>query len=168
MVTQPNKSGADKTAAESPDGRLAYISSMIRITITAAAFEAIAATLPSSVGVKAQRAPNGDYKGMTLLAAAMLLAPRAPGPPMRSAPNYRKAGQRFWIATPDQYRTCIRRLIAGLPRWKRSPSSSATIPPPAYFPGDGGALSPSRGRSGRRRAEIGSLDEFIARLTEPA
>ena len=46
---------------------------MIRITITAAAFEAIAATLPSSVGVKAQRAPNGDYKGMTLLAAAMLL-----------------------------------------------------------------------------------------------
>ena len=46
---------------------------MIRITITAAAFEAIAATLPSSVGVKAQRAPNGDYKGTTLLAAAMLL-----------------------------------------------------------------------------------------------
>jgi hypothetical protein len=34
---------------------------MLRITITAAAFDAIAATLPSSVGVEAQRAPNGDY-----------------------------------------------------------------------------------------------------------
>ena len=33
---------------------------MIRITITAAAFDAIAATLPSSVGVEAKRAPNGD------------------------------------------------------------------------------------------------------------
>jgi hypothetical protein len=34
---------------------------MIRITITAAAFDAIAATLPSSVGVEARRASNGDY-----------------------------------------------------------------------------------------------------------
>jgi hypothetical protein len=34
---------------------------MIRITITAAAFEAIASTLPSSVGVEQNRAPNGDY-----------------------------------------------------------------------------------------------------------
>jgi hypothetical protein len=34
---------------------------MIRITITAAAFEAIAATLPSSVGYERIRAPNGDY-----------------------------------------------------------------------------------------------------------
>jgi hypothetical protein len=34
---------------------------MIRITITAAAFEAIAATLPSSVGVEQNRASNGDY-----------------------------------------------------------------------------------------------------------
>jgi hypothetical protein len=34
---------------------------MIRISIAAAAFEAIAATLPSSVGVEARRAPNGDY-----------------------------------------------------------------------------------------------------------
>jgi hypothetical protein len=33
---------------------------MIRIAITAEAFEAIAATLPSSVGFEAQRAPNGD------------------------------------------------------------------------------------------------------------
>ena len=33
---------------------------MIRITITPAAFEAIAATLPSSVGVEQNRAPNGD------------------------------------------------------------------------------------------------------------
>jgi hypothetical protein len=34
---------------------------MIRITTTTAAFEAIAATLPSSVGVEQNRAPNGDY-----------------------------------------------------------------------------------------------------------
>jgi hypothetical protein len=34
---------------------------MIRITITPAAFEAIAATLPSSVGVEQKRAPKGDY-----------------------------------------------------------------------------------------------------------
>lgn len=34
---------------------------MIRITITAAAFEAIAATQPSSVGVEQNRAPNGEY-----------------------------------------------------------------------------------------------------------
>lgn len=34
---------------------------MIRITITVAAFEAIAATLPSSVGVEQKRAANGDY-----------------------------------------------------------------------------------------------------------
>jgi hypothetical protein len=33
---------------------------MIRITITAAAFEAIAATLPTSVGVDTRRAPNGE------------------------------------------------------------------------------------------------------------
>jgi hypothetical protein len=34
---------------------------MLRITISAAAFEAIASTLPSSFGFEAQRAPNGDY-----------------------------------------------------------------------------------------------------------
>jgi hypothetical protein len=34
---------------------------MIRITISAAAFEAIANTLPSSVGYERIRAPNGDY-----------------------------------------------------------------------------------------------------------
>jgi hypothetical protein len=34
---------------------------MIRISITAAAFEAIATTLPSSVGVEQKRAANGDY-----------------------------------------------------------------------------------------------------------
>jgi hypothetical protein len=33
---------------------------MIRLTITAAAFEAIAATLPSRVGVEQKRAPNGE------------------------------------------------------------------------------------------------------------
>ena len=33
---------------------------LLRIAITQAAFEAIAATLPSSVGFEAQRAPNGD------------------------------------------------------------------------------------------------------------
>ena len=34
---------------------------MIRIAINPAAFAAIAATLPGSVGVEPQRAPNGDY-----------------------------------------------------------------------------------------------------------
>jgi hypothetical protein len=34
---------------------------LIRISITAATFEAIAATLPSSVGYERIRAPNGDY-----------------------------------------------------------------------------------------------------------
>ena len=34
---------------------------MIRLTITVAAYEAIAATLPSSVGVEQKRAANGDY-----------------------------------------------------------------------------------------------------------
>jgi hypothetical protein len=34
---------------------------VIRITISAAAFEAIAATLPSSVGYERIRAPNGDF-----------------------------------------------------------------------------------------------------------
>ena len=34
---------------------------MIRISITPAAFQAIAATLPSSVGVEQNCAPNGDY-----------------------------------------------------------------------------------------------------------
>ena len=38
-----------------------YQERMIRITITAAAFDAIAATLPSNVGVEQNRAPNGDY-----------------------------------------------------------------------------------------------------------
>ena len=34
---------------------------MIRIAITAGAYAALAATLPSSVGVEQQRAANGDY-----------------------------------------------------------------------------------------------------------
>ena len=34
---------------------------MIRIAINPAAYAAIAATLPGSVGVVQQRAPNGDY-----------------------------------------------------------------------------------------------------------
>jgi 3-hydroxyisobutyrate dehydrogenase-like beta-hydroxyacid dehydrogenase len=73
----------------------------------------------------------GINKGTTLLAAAMLLGATRAGAAVHSAPNYRKAGQSFWIAMPDQYRTCIQKLIAGRRRWKRSPNSSATIPPPA-------------------------------------
>ena len=34
---------------------------MIRIAITPAAYEAIAATLPGNVGVEPRRASNGDY-----------------------------------------------------------------------------------------------------------
>jgi hypothetical protein len=55
---------------------------MIRITITAAAFEAIAATLPSSVGVEQNRAPNGDYfiwliRGMSTSSAPCAALTRA-------------------------------------------------------------------------------------------
>jgi hypothetical protein len=66
---------------------------MIRITISAAAFEAIAATLPSSVGVEQKLAANGDYH--------IWLEPRFAG--MNSA-------------------TCARRPCAGSPllRWKSS------------------------------------------------
>jgi hypothetical protein len=37
------------------------MSHAVRFTISAAAFDAIAATLPSSVGYERIRAPNGDY-----------------------------------------------------------------------------------------------------------
>jgi hypothetical protein len=38
-----------------------YQVAMIRLTITPAAFEAIAATLPGNVGFENKRAPNGDW-----------------------------------------------------------------------------------------------------------
>ena len=34
---------------------------MIRIAITPGAYAALATTLPSSVGIEQERAPNGDY-----------------------------------------------------------------------------------------------------------
>jgi hypothetical protein len=53
---------------------------MLRITITAAAFEAIASTLPSSVGYEAQPAPNGDrYIWLDPRYVDRLRAMRAPG-----------------------------------------------------------------------------------------
>ena len=52
---------------------------MIRISITAAAFEAIAATLPSSVGVEARRASNGDYFWLDPRYVDQLRASAAPG-----------------------------------------------------------------------------------------
>ena len=53
---------SDITLAELQEGlkERAYITAMLRISITAAAFEAIAATLASSVVFEAQRAPDGD------------------------------------------------------------------------------------------------------------
>jgi hypothetical protein len=52
-----------KPLSRAPGGQPdnAYLRAIIRITITADAFEAIATTLPSSVGVEARRASNGDY-----------------------------------------------------------------------------------------------------------
>ena len=51
-----------RVAGEGDPGRAAYISAqMIRLTITSAAFEAIADTIPQSVSMEAQRAPNGGY-----------------------------------------------------------------------------------------------------------
>ena len=53
---------------------------MIRITISAAAFEAIAATLPSSVGYEGIRAPNGEYHvWLEPRFVDRLLAMRGPG-----------------------------------------------------------------------------------------
>jgi hypothetical protein len=53
---------------------------VIRITITAAAFEAIAATLPSNVGYERQRALNGDYHiWLELRYVDRLRAMRVPG-----------------------------------------------------------------------------------------
>jgi hypothetical protein len=53
---------------------------MIRITISAAAFEAIADTLPSSVGVEENRAPNGDrYIWVDRRFVDRLAAMRKPG-----------------------------------------------------------------------------------------
>jgi hypothetical protein len=53
---------------------------MIRITITAAAFDAIAATLPSNVGVEQNRGPNGDrYVWLDPRFVDRLRAMRGPG-----------------------------------------------------------------------------------------
>lgn len=53
---------------------------MIRIAVTPAAFEAIAATLPGNVGFENQRAPNGDwYIWLDHAAVARLKALRGPG-----------------------------------------------------------------------------------------
>jgi hypothetical protein len=53
---------------------------MVRISITPAAFEAIAATLPWNVGFKNKRAPNGDWLiWLDHNAIAKLRALRGPG-----------------------------------------------------------------------------------------
>ena len=53
---------------------------MIRIAITTAAFEAIAATLPGNVGYENKRAPNGDwYVWLDHAAVAKLKFERYPG-----------------------------------------------------------------------------------------
>jgi hypothetical protein len=53
---------------------------MIRITITPAAYAAIADTLPSSVGVEQARAPNGDcFIWLAPAVVDRLRAMRAPG-----------------------------------------------------------------------------------------
>jgi hypothetical protein len=53
---------------------------MIRLAITPAAFEAIAATLPGSVGFENKRAPNGDwFIWLDHAAVAKLKAMRGPG-----------------------------------------------------------------------------------------
>jgi hypothetical protein len=50
---------------------------MIRIAITPAAYAAIAATLPGSVGVEPQRAPNGVWLDPAVV--TRLAAMRGPG-----------------------------------------------------------------------------------------
>lgn len=58
-----SKSVTGKPLGRAPGGQPdnAYLRAMLRITITPAAYEAIAATLPSNMGVEQNRAPNGDY-----------------------------------------------------------------------------------------------------------
>ena len=55
------KSSAAKPAFSVQQIGLSALSHAVRFTISAAAFDAIAATLPSSVGYERIRAPNGDY-----------------------------------------------------------------------------------------------------------
>ena len=56
------------------------MTSMIRIAITPAAFEAIAATLPGNVGFESKRAPNGDwFIWLDHATVARLNALRGPG-----------------------------------------------------------------------------------------
>jgi hypothetical protein len=53
---------------------------MIRISISPAAYAAIAAALPGSVGVEPQRSPNGDYwVWLEPTIAKRLAAMRRPG-----------------------------------------------------------------------------------------
>jgi hypothetical protein len=53
---------------------------MIRLSITPAAFDAIAATLPGSINVENQRAPNGpSTSGLSLGVVDWLKAMRGPG-----------------------------------------------------------------------------------------
>ena len=57
-----------------------YIGRMIRLQISPAAFEAIAATLPGNVGFENKRAPNGDwFIWLDHNAVAKLKALRGPG-----------------------------------------------------------------------------------------
>ncbi|HZZ21515.1 MAG TPA: hypothetical protein VFE60_02570 [Roseiarcus sp.] len=48
---------------------------MIRLAISPAAYAAIASTLPGSVGVEPQRAPNGDYLKVCSRRTSALMLP---------------------------------------------------------------------------------------------
>ena len=60
--------------------RRSYIRAMVRLQISPAAFEAIAATLPGNVGFENKRAPNGDWLiWLDHSTVAKLKALRGPG-----------------------------------------------------------------------------------------
>ena len=76
----------------------------------------------------------GITKGFTALGAAMMLAAIARG--HGRGPEGGTVGQpagAVRLADAADARTCTRRPIAGSPRWRRSPSSSARTPPRGKF-----------------------------------
>ncbi len=102
---------------QNPRPRL-ILSAMIRITISAAAFDAIAATLPSNVGVEQNRAPNGDY--------FIWLDPRL----CRPAPGHARAG-RAATCGPSRRPLLVWVLAAKDEENSRASNGGSTVSDPA-------------------------------------
>jgi hypothetical protein len=77
---------------------------VIRIAITRAAYAAIAATLPGSVGVERQRAPNGDY---FIWLAPAVVNRRPPPSPLRQ----RALAGRIGAGSKTSFGRCVSALF---------------------------------------------------------